>query len=846
MDPLAPFHPAIRRWFESRFREPTEPQREGWPRIREGRHLLVAAPTGTGKTLAAMLSALDSLLREGPSLPDETRVLYVSPLRALSHDVQKNLAAPLAEISALDPSLPPVRVLVRTGDTLPKDRAGMVRRPPHVLVTTPESLYILLTTEGGRRMLPTVRTAIVDEIHAVARDKRGSHLALSLERLEALSGPFQRIGLSATQRPVERVARLLVGAGRACEIVDVGHRRPLDLAVEVPRSPLAAVCSHEQWEEIYGRIADLVREHRSTLVFVPTRKLAERIALRLRPLLGEESVACHHGSLSRARRLDAEARLKAGTLRALVATASLELGIDVGEVDLSIQVGSTRSIATFLQRVGRSGHGVDRVPKGRLFPLTRDELVEAGALLRAVRRGLLDTTPEPPAALDILAQQVVAACVPETWEEDALFERFRQAGPYREIPRRDFDDVVSLHSTGRAALLHRDGVRRRLRATRRARLTAVTGGGAIPDNADYQVVLEPEGTPVGSVNEDFAVESSAGDVFSLGTSSWRVLKVERGTVRVADAAGAPATIPFWLGEGPARTPELSEEVARLREEAADAAWLERETGLGAEAARELAEFLAEGRGALGAAPTRRRIVAERFHDSVGGSHLVLHAPFGGRVNRALGLLLRKRLCRRYGFELQAAATDDAVLVSLGPYHTFPLEDVFAGLDPDVARDLLVQAVLPGPMFAARWRWNAGRSLALERWRGGKRVPAALLRMRSDDLLVGALPAVLACGETRLTQDIEVPMEHPLVRQTIEDCLHEAMDLDGLLEVLRGLLDGTVERVLAETAGPSPFAEGILAAKPYAFLDDAPLEERRVQAALRAPLRLAGDEPPGDL
>src|SRR5437762_4446453 len=468
MSSLPSFHPAVQRWFADTLGEPTAPQREGWPLIHSGRNVLVAAPTGSGKTLAAFLSALASLFRQGPQLADETRVLYVSPLRALSNDVQKNLQGPLAAIRALDQTLPEVRVTVRTGDTPSGQRTAMVRRPPHVLVTTPESLYLLLTSEGGRRILSTVRTVIVDEIHALVRDKRGSHLALSLERLEALAGrPLQRVGLSATQKPLDEVARFLAGAGRECDTVDAGTFRALDIGVEVPPSPLSTVCSHEQWAEIYERMAELVRQHRTTLVFVNTRKMAERIAAQLSKLLGEDAVASHHGSLSKERRLDAEERLKAGKLRAIVATASLELGIDIGDVDLVIQVGATRSIATFLQRVGRSGHALRKTPKGRLFPLTLDELVEAAALFRSVRNGVLDRTPQPPRPLDILAQQVVASCVPGAWSEDELFKAVTRAWPYRDLSRQEFDEVVSLHAQGRRALLHRDAIGGRLMATKR-------------------------------------------------------------------------------------------------------------------------------------------------------------------------------------------------------------------------------------------------------------------------------------------------------------------------------------------------------------------------------------------
>ena len=837
MSSLAAFHPSVRNWFGARLGEPTPPQRDGWPLIRDGRHTLIAAPTGSGKTLAAFLSAIDSLLRQGPVLPDATQVLYVSPLRALSNDVQKNLQGPLAEIRTADPSLPELRVLVRTGDTPAGERTAMARRPPHILVTTPESLYILLTSAGGRGMLQSVRTVIVDEIHALVRDKRGSHLALSLERLEALAGrSIQRVGLSATQKPLDEVGRFLVGTGRECALVDAGTFRDLDLAVEVPPSALSTVCSHEQWEEIYNRIATLVREHRTTLVFVNTRKMAERIAAQLTKLLGEDAVTSHHGSLARERRLEAEQRLKAGQLRALVATASLELGIDIGEVDLVVQVGATRSIATLLQRVGRSGHALGRTPKGRIFPLTVDELVEAAALLRCVRRGLLDRTPAPPRPLDILAQQVVASCVPEAWEEQALFDTMRRAWPYRDLVREEFDACVGLHAEGRRALLHRDGVNRRVMATRRARLTALMSGGAIPDTADYQVRLEPDGTLVGTVNEDWAIEASGGDIFQLGNMSWQILRVEPGVVRVADAKGAPPSLPFWLGEGPGRTRELAAEIATLREGCADQAagreeWLRSECGdaLPEGASSQIAEFVEAGRQALGAVPTQNLVILERFFDESGGMQLVVHAPFGSRINRAWGLALRKRFCVGFGFELQAAANEEAIVLSLGPQHSFELDGVFDYLQPEMARDVLVQALLASPMFETRWRWNAQRSLLLDRSRNGKRVPAYLLRMRANDLLAAAFPQVLACPETLPGGPIEVPMEHPVVRQTIEDCLTEAMDVDGFLDVLRGLRDGRIAKRAVDTPEPSAFARGILNSAPYTFLDDAPLEERRTQA-----------------
>jgi ATP-dependent Lhr-like helicase len=823
------FHPAVRRWFEGTFAGPTPPQALGWPPIQEGRHVLLAAPTGTGKTLAAFLTALDGLFRRGAPLPDETAVLYVSPLKALGNDVSKNLAEPLAAIRALDPSLPEVRVLVRSGDTLPAERQRMTRRPPHVLVTTPESLYVLLTSEGGRRMLRTVKTAIVDEIHAVLGSRRGSHLALSLERLEALAGPVQRIGLSATQRPLSDVARFLVGTGRECVEVDVGHRRAMDLAMEVPPSELEPVCTHEIWGEIHARMAELIREHRTTLVFANTRKLAERLAARLTDLLGADAVTSHHGSLSRERRLEAEARLKAGGLRALVATASLELGIDVGDVDLVIQVGVPASIATFLQRVGRSGHAMGRVPKGRLFPLTPDDLVTGTALIRAVQRGDLDRTPLPEAPLDVLAQQVVAACVPETWDEDRLHATFARAWPYRDLSREDFDAAVGLHTSGRLALLHRDGVNGRLRGTRRAPLVATSSGGTIPDRGEYQVLLEPGGTVVGSLGEDFAIESSVGDVFQLGNASWRIVRLRPGAVHVADARGAPPSLPFWVGEAPARTPELGAAAAEVREEAAEG--LSETPGVPEPARAAVQAFVKDGVKALGAVPSPSRLVLERFFDESGGMQLVLHAPFGSRVNRAYGLALRKRFCRGFGFELQAAAGEDAIVLSLGPQHAFRLEDVFSYLHPDTARDVLVQAVLATPLFKARWRWNVTRALVVPRLQGGRRLPVALARMRADDELVRAFPDVMACPETLAGPDLPVPLEHPLVRQTLHDCLTEAMDADGFVEVVRRIRAGEIECVAVDVPEPSAFARAALPMRPYAFLDDAPLEERRTQAVL---------------
>ena len=867
MDALAGFHPAIRTWFGRRFPDgPTDPQALGWPAIAAGEDTLIAAPTGSGKTLAAFLVGMDRLFRTATAEPDAdlaTEVVYVSPLKALAADIRENLERPLEEIRGVARELgqvvPDLRVVARTGDTTPTARAAMLRRPPHLLITTPESLYLLVTAGRSRERLRGVRTVIVDEIHAVARDKRGSHLALTLERLDALAKTRpQRIGLSATQRPIETVARLLVGAGEgrsrpdgvpACRIVDLGHRRQLDLTIELPDSELEAVASHEQWGEILDRIATHVRAHRTTLIFVNTRRLAERVAHLLGERLGEGQVAAHHGSLSKDRRLRLEARLRAGELAALVATASLELGIDIGPIELVCQIGSPRSIATLLQRVGRSGHARGAVARGRVYPTTRDELVETTALLRAVRAGQLDRVLPPRAPLDVLAQQIVAACAADAWPEDQLFELVRRAAPYADLGRGDFDAVVAMLSDGiqtgrgrRAAYLHRDRVHGVLRGRRSARLAALTSGGAIPETADYRVVADPDDTTVGTVNEDWAIESMQGDVFLLGSTSWRIRRVEAGVVRVVDAEGAPPTVPFWLGEAPARTAEASAAVSALREAlderlatsaiAVAAEWLAPEAGVDIRVATEVVRYLAAARGALGVLPTQRRVVFERFFDEAGGMQLVVHAPYGGRINRALGLALRKRFCRRFDFELQAAASDDAVVLSLGPGQSFPLDDVPQFLTPENAAEVLAQALLLSPMFQVRWRWNLGRALVVLRQRGGRRTPPPIQRMEADDLMAAVFPALAGCQENAGAGPIEIP-EHPIVRQTMHDCLHEATDADGLVRLFDGFRSGAVESIFRETTEPSPLAHEILNGRPYTFLDDAPLEERRTRAvALR--------------
>jgi len=847
------FHPLVRQWFTAAVGEPTPAQLRAWEAIAAGRHTLVAAPTGSGKTLAAFLTAIDALLEESQTspLPDEVRVVYVSPLKALSADIHRNLAEPregiqrLAEKAGL--RAPAITTAVRTGDTTQSERAAMLRTPPHILVTTPESLYLLLTSDRSRQMLRTVRTVIVDEIHAVIGTRRGAHLALTLERLRNVAErPQQRIGLSATQTPIEEVASYLTaGDAAGCAIVDVGHRRQMDLGVEIPRSDLDAVMSHEVWEEYYDRLASLVSGHTTTLIFVNTRRMAERVARHLSDRLGEHAVTAHHGSLSKEKRLDAETRLKSGQLKALVATASLELGIDIGHVDLVCQIGSPHRIATMLQRVGRSGHTIAGTPKGRVFPASRDDLVECAALLRSIRSGVLDAIVSHDAPLDVLAQQIVAECACREYSESDLFALVTRAWPYRALDRAAFDSVLRMTAEGfatrrgrRAALVHRDEINGMVRGRRGARLLAQTSGGAIPEIADYRVILDPDDTFIGTLNEDFAIESIAGDIFQLGNASWRILQVVAGDVRVADAHGAPPTIPFWLGEAPARSDELSRAVSDLRAEVdrrlrnaasttAAVEWMADETGLARDIAEHAISYLAEGRRALGVIPSQDTLVLERFFDESGGMQLVLHAPFGSRINKAWGLALRKRFCRQFNFELQAAATEDALMLSLGPQHSFPLSDVFRYLHPETTRDVLVQAFLDAPVFKTRWRWTTTISLAVPRARGGRKVAPQIQRMLADDLMAAVFPDAAACLEN-IPGDRQIP-DHPLVAQTVRDCLEEAMDFEGLRAVLARIHRGELRLIARDTPEPSLFAHEILNAKPYAFLDDAPLEERRSHA-----------------
>jgi ATP-dependent Lhr-like helicase len=909
MTVLDQFHPITRAWFERRFKAPTDAQTGGWPHIIAGHDTLISAPTGSGKTLAAFLVSIDRLIRkaEAGELEERVEVVYVSPLKALSNDIQRNLEDPLEQIAELaiemGYDLPAIRTALRTGDTTQAERQAIIKHPPHILITTPESLYLMVTAERSREILRHVQTVIVDEVHALIRDKRGSHLSLTLARLDHISEKRPtRVGLSATVKPIEYAAQFLVGTEHVdangvadCVIVDSGHQRDIELSIEIPPEDLQAVASGEQWADIYNRLAELVAGHRTTLIFVNTRRLAERVAFRLAELVGEEYVGAHHGSLSKERRHRLEKRLKAGEMRALVATASLELGIDIGAVGLVCQLESPNSITTFLQRVGRSGHALGLTPKGVLFPTTRDELVECAALIRAVRRGRLDRVYPPEAPLDILTQQIVAETACEDWREDDMFSLIRKAWPYRDLEREDFDEVIEMVSegiavgSGRAAhYLHRDRINGVIRARRGARSTAIQCGGAIPEIADYRVIAEPEGTFVGTLDEDFSVESMAGDIVLLGTTSWRIKRIESaGIIRVENAHGAPPTIPFWNGEAPGRTREFSEEVSELRIDISERlsrgmpdtsnahpdpprrieacperdesrsrrgqaepstsrvvddviAWAEKECSLSHEAAFQLVQYIKVQGEMMGVVPSQKDVVFERFFDESGGMQLVVHAPFGSRINRAWGLALRKRFCVSFDFELQAAASDDAMLLSIGPNNSFPLETMFGLVKNPWLQEAVEQALLVAnsPVWQARWRWNTTRSLAILRQRNGKRVPPPLQRMKADDLMAAVFPRLVACQEN-VTGAIELP-DHPLIRQSMHDCLYEAMDLDGLRDVLDRVERGEITFHAKDTTEPSPFAHEMVNSKPYTYLDDAPLEERRARAVqLRRTLPKSG-------
>lgn len=859
-------HPLVRDWFINQFASPTEPQKQGWPKILAGKTTLISAPTGSGKTFAAFLVCIDDLIRQSlaGNLPPKTQVLYISPLKALTNDIQKNLLDPLQAIQELAQKrgfhMDEIQVAVRTGDTLANARQAMLKKPPHILVTTPESFYLLLTAEKSRSMISEVKTVIVDEIHALADNKRGAHLSLSLERFQALTQtPPVRVGLSATQKPLELVANFLAGANRPLpEIINIGHVRHLDLAIEVPSYTLSSVASNELWDEIYDRLTVLAQQNRSTLIFVNTRRLAERISHHLAERLGKEQVAAHHGSLSRKIRLEVETKLKKGELQVLVATASLELGIDIGDIDLVCLIGSTRSISVALQRIGRAGHWHGAISKGRIFPTTCGDLLECAALVYAIHEGDLDQLIIPKEPIDILSQQIVASCATEDWDEKELLALVRNALPYRNLSQKTFDSVLDMLSEGIAGTrgrystyLFRDRVNGLLKARRGSRLTAITNGGAIPDNGLFTVYVEPNEVMIGTLDEDFAVESNRGDIILLGNTSWKILRIEsaKGRIIVEDAQGAPPSVPFWRGEAPGRTNELSLQVALLRQKISDQLptdlainndhqnqpavkaaihWLKKYCCLNDAGAEQLIDYIVQGRAVLGAVPTQSTIIAERFFDEAGGMQLIIHSTFGARINKAWGLALRKRFCRSFNFELQAAATDDGINISLAEQHSFPLKDVFHFLHSNTITDVLTQAVLQSPLFTTRWRWDAGRALALVRFRNGKKIPANILRMRSDDLLAAVFPDAAACQDNLGGRDIELP-DHPLIIETMKDALTEALDIEGLIDLLKSIENGFVKCIAIDTPVPSVFSHEILNANPYAFLDDAPLEERRARA-----------------
>lgn len=846
------FESCIERWIKQRFGHPSPVQSAAWPLIASGQDVLISAPTGSGKTLAAFLWTIDGLFRKAMAGEPVNccQTVYISPLRALVRDVQTNLLEPI-EVIRNKAGLGKVglQVAVRTGDTPSIERQRMLRHPPQVLATTPESLYLLLTSAGGRRLLGDVRTVVVDEIHALANTKRGAHLMLSLERLEALLAQRpQRLGLSATQKPIEEMARFLVGTGRtAPQIVDYGHVRERQVRLEIPHTDsLSAIATNQLWEFVYDRISELTKNKRTILVFVNTRRLAERVGRYLAERVGAKQVAVHHGSLAREEREEAERRLKSGSLSVLVATASLELGLDIGMVDLVCQIGSPHAVSTFLQRLGRSGHGVGMISRGRLFPLTRSDLVECVALLDALDRDWLETiTVSGSGPTDVLVQQMVAEVAARgEVSSEVLFGQLVRAWPYRDLDKETFGELLNMISRGFSTRLGRhlahlrfDQQEKKIYARPGARRFAIENGGVIPDLFDYDVKLLPENLSIGTVSEDFAFESMTGDVFQLGNRSYRLIQVRSGTAYVEDAAGAPPSIPFWFGDAPGRTKVLSQAVSELYAKCESALreggvercvkFLMTIPGLTQHAALELTEFLNESKNALGTLPGSDRVLVERFFDEVGDQHLVLHYPCGIQLNRAYGMALRKRFCRQFNFELQAAADDDSVILSLGATHSFHLNTLAKFLNAQTVRTMLVQAILQSPMFSTRWRWIAATALALARRRAGKRLPAPFQRADAEDLVAHVFPDQLACQDN-LTGPREVP-DHPLVSQTLNECLDVLMDCSGLERLLSDLQKGSMHFFARDLPAPSPLAESIIHARPWAFLDETPAEERRTRA-----------------
>jgi len=828
------FHPKTVSWFEINFKNSTEVQTQAWQAISQYQDVLISSPTGSGKTLAAFLYALNTLFCKQDR--KQLSVLYISPLKALSNDVKINLEQPLEQLNQLfgDKS---IRAATWTGDTTQNERNKIRKKPPHILVTTPESLYTLLTAHSGRAILGSIKTVIIDEIHAVANSKRGAHLTLSLQRLEALCVQRpQRIAISATQKPIERMRDFVLHKENS-HIVNLGHKRELDLSIEIPESPLNAIMSNEQWGEVYKRLKQVIHSHKTTLIFVNNRRLSERVAKNLAEIIGDKFITSHHGSLAKEHRLKAEQDLKAGNLKALVATASLELGIDIGDIDCVCQIGSPGNIQAFLQRVGRSGHSLDKTPKGLLFATTIDDLMELTALKYAVISKKLDTTLFPVKPFDVLAQQIVAECAMQDWDRLQLFHLLKDNYIYQDLSEKEFNQVIDMLALGyggnrqrQTAMIFHDKVTDQLRPRKVARLTAITNGGTIPDHFDYDVRLLPEDLKIGTLNEDFSFESLPGDIFILGNHSYRILKIEtsKGVVFVEDAHGQPPNIPFWFGVTMWRSDELSKSVSDLTVDLEkNSKQIEKKYAIPTLAAQQLVDYVAKTKKVLGVVPSQENIVVERFFDDNNDMHLVIHSVFGSRLNRAWGLALRKKFCRNFNFELQAAADENTLILSLSESHSFDLTTIINYLNPETVEYTLIQALLDRPMFESQWRWNATIALAIRRRNGGKRVPAQFQRNHAEDLIAQLFPDQIACPEN-LAGPREIP-DHPLVYQAVHDCIRVLMDVDGLAQLLQDIRNDKIKVSFIDANIPSPASLAIINARNFAFLDDAPAEERRTNA-----------------
>lgn len=821
----SPFTPLVQAWFKARYGQPTPVQRNAWPVVASGDNALISAPTGGGKSLAAWLPLIDRLYRSDPK--PGTRLLYISPLRALSSDMAAGLLECLEGLTTMDNkgggAMP--RVGVRSGDTSQSERARHRRRPPEILLTTPESLFVMLGSRGGRNMLCGVESVIIDEVHALIENKRGAHLSLSLERLQALTGEnLQRVGLSATVRPLRLVAGFVAGNGRECKVVTPDKAPPPQVRVELPDAPLGALATGAHWQWIGQRLNALAHQRGAMLVFCNTRALVERVASRMGESMEADQVAAHHGSLGRKHRQSVEAGLKAGRIKVVVSSSSLELGIDIGDLDRVCQIGSASGINAFRQRAGRARHRPGQRPRIHAFPLTLSDLLQTRAVIDALEMGKIDRSCMLGTADDVLVQHLIAMVAAGMTDRGQLQALIRRAVTWRHLNEKDLGRLIDMVHDGFVpgretshSLVYRRGPVR-LGVADEAEKLSLMNAGTIPEWFDYEVLDLSTRQVIGRLDEEFAFESTPGQVIQLGGSTWKILAIATGRVEVEPADNLAPNLPFWFGDGAGRSSDLSLQVMQL------CRWVEQGQAVGCSS---LQDYLSTSLAVLGRLPGPDCIVLERFFDPGGDQHLVIHTLAGARTNRAWGLALRKRFCRQFNFELQAAATDDGLLISLGAVHSFDLPEVMGYLRSSNARDVLVQALLDTPIFQTRFRWCANIALAIKRRELRGPVPPQIQRSQTENLIARIFPDQLACLEN-LSGTRRIP-DHPLVAQALADCLNDYMDVNQLERMLTGIESGRIGVHAIDTDKPSPLAEALIHAPRHSFLDPAAAEERRTRS-----------------